>query len=48
MTDNDAAGVVLGADSIALSEGGATASYQVRLSQRPTANVTIQWTGTAA
>ena len=45
VTDNDAAGVVLGADSIALSEGGATASYQVRLSQRPTANVTIQMNG---
>ena len=45
VTDNDAAGVVLGADSIALSEGGATASYQVRLSQRPTANVTIQLDG---
>jgi hypothetical protein len=42
ITDNDAAGVRVSPTSVQVAEGGATATYQVVLESRPTADVTVR------
>ncbi|RFP56092.1 MAG: hypothetical protein BJG00_014340 [Limnothrix sp. CACIAM 69d] len=41
ITDNDTAGVTFSKSTLALTEGGATDSYAVRLTSQPTSDVTV-------
>ncbi|KAF0188613.1 MAG: Calx-beta domain-containing protein, partial [Gammaproteobacteria bacterium] len=45
ITDNDSAGLTISATSLSTSETGTTASFTVKLSSQPTADVTVTLTG---